>query len=186
MTWNLLYAGVVLFVIAQRLAELVVSNRNVHRLRLRGGVEFGADHYPWMVALHVAFLASCVAEPWLLDRPVRPRLAVAMLIALGVGMGLRAWTLATLGDRWTTRVMVVPGEVPVTSGPYRFLKHPNYIAVVIEIIAIPMIHTAWLTATVFTVLNAGMLYLRISTEERALIRFTAWDRIFDRPARNNP
>ena len=186
MSWQLLYAGVIAFVIVQRLSELVVSHRNVHRLRLRGGVEFGADHYPWMVALHVAFLTSCIAEPWFLDRPIRPWLATAMLALLAIGMALRTWTLTTLGDRWTTRIVVVPGEAPVTTGPFRILAHPNYLAVVIEIIAIPMIHTAWLTAAVFTVLNAGMLYLRISTEERALTRFTTWDRDFNREVRTRP
>jgi methyltransferase len=183
MNWQLLYAAVVVFVIAQRLSELAVSRRNVRRMRTRGGVELGADHYPWMVLLHVLFLASCVAEPWLLDRPIRPRLATAMLVLLAVGMGLRMWTLLTLGDRWTTRVVVVPGEAPVATGPFRFVAHPNYLAVVIEIVAIPMIHTAWLTATVFTVLNAGMLRLRISIEERALTRFTSWDRDLAQPMR---
>lgn len=176
MSWEVVYAAVVGLVIVQRLAELAVSSRNVRRLQARGGIEFGAGHYPWMVALHVAFLASCVAEPWLLDRPIHPRLAISMLIVLAVGMAVRAWTLATLGDRWTTRVIVVPGEVPVTGGPFRFLRHPNYLAVVLEIAAIPLIHTAWLTATVFSALNAVMLRIRIPTEERALSRLTTWDR----------
>jgi methyltransferase len=175
MTWDVLYAAVIGLVIVQRLAELRFSAGNVRGLKARGGIESGADHYPWMVLLHTLFLASCIAEPWLLDRPAFPVLAVSMLVALAFAMGLRAWTLATLGDRWTTRVMVVPGEAPVTAGPYRFLDHPNYLAVVVEIVAIPMIHTAWLTAAVFTVLNAVMLRLRISVEERALTRFTKRD-----------
>jgi len=175
---EVLYTVVIALVILQRLAELVISRRNVERLRDRGGVEYGAAHYPWMVALHAAFLASCIAEPWFLDRPMRPILAASMLVVLAIGMGLRAWTLATLGDRWTTRVMVVPGEEPVTSGPYRFLRHPNYLAVVLEIIAIPMIHTAWMTAAVFSALNAVMLHVRISVEERALRRHTEWQREF--------
>ena len=183
---EVLYTVVIGLVILQRLAELVISRRNVRRLRERGGVEYGAAHYRWMVALHAAFLASCIAEPWFLDRPMRPALAASMLVVLATGMGVRAWTLATLGDRWTTRVMVVPGEEPVTSGPYRFMKHPNYLAVVLEIIAIPMIHTAWLTAAVFTVLNGGMLVVRISTEERALTRFTTWDRDFDHTVEPRP
>ena len=182
MSSEVLYTVVIGLVVLQRLAELAVSRRNVRRLRARGGIEVGAAHYPWMVALHVAFLASCIAEPWLLDRPVRPFLSTGMLIVLAVGMGLRVWTLATLGDRWTTRVMVVPGEVPVTTGPYRFLKHPNYLAVVLEIFAIPMVHTAWLTATVFSILNAVMLRIRISAEELALNRFTQWSPRVGRPA----
>jgi methyltransferase len=177
---EILYTVVIVLVMLQRLAELVISRRNVRRLRARGGVEYGAAHYPWMVALHAAFLASCIAEPWFLDRPMRPLLAGSMLVALSIGMGLRAWTLATLGDRWTTRVMVVPGEEPVTAGPYRIMKHPNYVAVALEIVAIPMIHTAWLTAAVFSALNAVMLRIRISVEERALSRHTRWDREFER------
>jgi methyltransferase len=177
---EILYTVVIVLVMLQRLAELVVSRRNVRRLRARGGVEYGAAHYPWMVALHAAFLASCIAEPWFLDRPMRPLLAASMLVVLAIGMGLRAWTLATLGDRWTTRVMVVPGEEPVTAGPYRIMKHPNYVAVALEIVAIPMIHTAWLTAAVFSALNAVMLRIRISVEERALSRHTRWDREFER------
>ncbi len=180
MTSEFVFTAVIVLVIAQRLVELVISRRNVGRLRERGGVEFGAGHYPWMVVLHVAFLASCVAEPWFLDRPVRPLVAIPMLVVASVGMALRGWTLATLGDRWTTRVVVVPGELPVTSGPYRLLRHPNYLAVALEIFAIPMIHTAWLTATVFSVLNAVLLRVRIQVEERALSRHTTWDRDFER------
>jgi methyltransferase len=186
MSWELLYAVVIVLVIVQRLTELVVSARNVGRLRARGGVEFGADLYPWMVALHVGFLSSCIAEPWFLGRPIRPPLAAAMLVVFGVGMGLRVWTLATLGDRWTTRVIVVPGEVPVTTGPYRFLKHPNYLAVGLEIFAIPMIHTAWLTAFAFSMVNAAVLRIRIRDEERALTSLTMWGRAFGQSVRGQP
>jgi methyltransferase len=127
-----------------------------------------------MVALHAGFLLSSVAEVWLLDRPFRPVLAAAMVLLLAVGMAVRFWSLQTLGDRWMTRVMVVPGESVVVSGPYRFMRHPNYLAVVVEIAAIPLIHGAWITAVVFSVLDGVMLAIRISVEERALRRHTGW------------
>jgi methyltransferase len=154
----------------QRVWELGASTRNLRELEARGAIEVGTGHYPWMVALHTAFLFSCVAEVWLLDRPWRPGLSVFAGIVLGAAMALRWWTLATLGERWTTRVLVVPGEEMVSSGPYRWLRHPNYLAVVLEIAAIPMIHCAWLTALVFTIANLVLLRERIRVEEEALSR----------------
>ena len=166
----MLYTGVIGLVVAQRLVELQVSRRHERQLRSRGAVEHGAGHWPWMVALHTAFLVSCVAEPWLLERPVAPWLSVAAAAAVALGLGLRVWSLASLGERWTARVLVLPGAPLVATGPYRFLRHPNYLAVVLEIAAIPLVHGAWLTAAVFTVLNAAMLTVRIRTEEAALAR----------------
>lgn len=164
----MLYTGVIGLVVAQRLVELRVSRRHERRLKARGAVEHGAGHWPWMVALHAAFLVSCVAEPWLLERPVAPWLSVAAAAVVALGLGLRVWSLATLGERWTARVLVLPGAPLVATGPYRFLRHPNYLAVVLEIAAIPLVHGAWLTAVAFTVLNAVMLKVRIRTEEAAL------------------
>ncbi len=157
----------------QRAWELGVSTRNLRALEARGAIEVGAGHYPWMVALHSAFLVSCVAEVWLLDRPWRPVVAGLAVIILGAALALRWWTLSTLGDRWTTRVLVVPGEEMVSSGPYRWLRHPNYLVVVMEIAAIPMVHCAWLTALGFTVANLVLLRERIRTEEGALSRLAA-------------
>jgi len=154
----------------QRLWELEISKRNLRTLRLRGGAEAGAGHYPWMVALHTAFLISCVSEVWLLDRPWRPLVGLVSMIVLITALGLRWWALRTLGDRWTTRIVVVPGEHLVTSGPYRWLRHPNYIAVVLEIAAVPMIHCAWITAVVFSLANFVLLRVRIGAEEAALDR----------------
>ena len=155
----------------QRLWELEISKRNLRRLRARGGKEVGAGHYPWMVALHTAFLFSCLAEVWLLDRPWRPLVALVSMLVLIVAIGLRWWALNALGERWTTRVVVVPGEALVRSGPYRWLHHPNYLAVVLEIAAIPMLHCAWSTAIAFSAANLVLLVVRVTTEERALDRF---------------
>ena len=164
---RLLYTGLVVLVALQRLAELAVSRRNEARLRARGAVEAGGGHYPVMVALHTAFLVACLAEVWLLEPPFVPLLAAAALAVLLAASGLRAWTLATLGGRWTTRVLVLPEEEPVAAGPYRYLRHPNYLAVALEVAALPLVHTAWATALAFSVANALLLRVRIRTEERA-------------------
>jgi methyltransferase len=123
-----------------------------------------------MVALHTTFLVSCAAEVWLLDRPWRPLVGLVSMLVLVAALGLRWWALRALGDRWTTRVVVVPGETLVTSGPYRWLRHPNYVAVVLEIAAIPMLHCAWITAVTFSVANLVLLRFRVAAEERALDR----------------
>jgi methyltransferase len=151
-----------------RLVELQVSRRNVAAMNSRGGVEVGIRHYPWMVLMHASFLVSCPLEVWLLDRPWVAALGVPMLGLVAAGMGLRYWTVRTLGVRWTTRVIVLPGEPLVRTGPYRLLRHPNYLGVVLELFALPMVHTAWIAAVVFSVLNAMLLRARIRVEDAAL------------------
>jgi methyltransferase len=163
-----MYTLLVLVVAGIRLVELRVANANAAASLARGGVESGRGHYPAMVALHTAFLVGCVAEVWLLDRPFLPWLGWPMLALLVGAHALRWWCIRTLGSQWTTRVIVVPGASLVASGPYRYLRHPNYVAVVLEGIALPLVHTAWLTALTFTVLNAVLLTGRIRVEEQAL------------------
>lgn len=167
MSW---YVLLIAAVAVERLAELVVSQRNLAWSRARGGVEFGAGHYPAMVVLHTGLLAGCVVEVFALHRPFVGWLGWPMLAVVIAAQGLRWWCIATLGRQWNTRVVVVPGAQRVTGGPYRFISHPNYVAVVAEGIALPLVHGAWLTATVFTVLNAALLSTRISTENAALAR----------------
>ncbi len=163
-----LFTGLIVLVALQRLAELVISKRNTARLLSRGAREAGASHYPWMVALHSGFLLAAPLEVWLLSRPFVPALAaVALALSLSAGL-LRLWVIRTLAGRWTTRVIVLPGAEPVTSGPYRFLRHPNYLAVVTEIATLPLVHTAWLTALLASLGNALVLRQRIRVEERAL------------------
>ncbi|MEM7050280.1 MAG: isoprenylcysteine carboxylmethyltransferase family protein [Acidobacteriota bacterium] len=159
---------VVLAVALERLFELRLSRRHESALRARGGFEVGQSHYPWMVALHSSFLAAGPLEVWLLDRPFRPTLALVAGLAVAAAMGLRYWTVRTLGERWTTRVLVVPGEPLVAGGPFRYLRHPNYLAVVIEIAALPLIHGAWLTALGWSLANLFLLRTRIRVEEQAL------------------
>ena len=152
----------------ERVAELVVARRNAQWAFARGGREVGFGHYPVMVVLHTGLLAGALAEAWLTDRPFVPALGWTMLVLAVASQALRWWCIATLGTRWNTRVVVVPGLPLVTAGPYRWLRHPNYVAVVVEGVALPLVHTAWLTALVFTLANAGLLTVRIRTENRAL------------------
>ncbi|MCA3749150.1 MAG: hypothetical protein IN808_08445 [Rubrobacter sp.] len=150
----------------QRLLELALSRRNERRLRARGAVERGRGHYPAIVAVHVLWLAGTLVEGLL--RPGLPPWWPAALAAFLLAQPLRYWAILSLGERWSTRVLVIPGERLVRRGPYRYLRHPNYLAVVIEIFAFPMIFGAWVVAVVFSVLNALVLYVRIREEERAL------------------
>jgi methyltransferase len=152
----------------ERLAELVVSKRHATWALSHGGVEFGQRHYVAMVVLHTALLVGAVAEVWRLDRPFVPVLGWTMLVLVAASQGLRWWCIRTLGRQWNTRVIVVPGLPLVTRGPYRVLRHPNYVAVVVEGLALPLVHTAWVTAALFTVLNAALLTVRIRVEDDAL------------------
>jgi len=154
---------------AERIVELVISARNARRALARGGREHGARHFPWMVALHSALLLACLAEAIAAGRPFIPVLGWSMLGLVVASQALRYWCIAVLGEQWNTRVIVVPGRGLVSRGPYRWLRHPNYLAVAVEGFALPLVHTAWITAIAFTVLNAVLLLaFRIPVEERAL------------------
>ena len=163
-------AGLALFLVlhaAQRARELALSARHQRALRLRGAVEHGASHFPALVALHVLFPILLTVE--VLALGARPPAAwPAWLALLIAAQALRFWAKAALGERWTTRIWVVPGEALVTGGPYRFLRHPNYLAVVLELLAAPMMFGAWRTAIVIGVLNGFALRVRVRAEERAL------------------
>jgi methyltransferase len=152
----------------ERLAELAVSRRNAAWSFAHGGLETGRGHYPAMVVLHVGFLVAMLVEAWLRRPEVAPALAWTMLVVIAASQGLRWWCIATVGSRWNTRVIVVPGLPLVRSGPYRFLSHPNYVAVVVEGMALPMVHGCWITAVGFTVVNAGVLSVRLRAEGAAL------------------
>ncbi|CAL9338672.1 isoprenylcysteine carboxyl methyltransferase family protein [Streptomyces werraensis] len=167
MTW---YTLLVLAVAVERLAELVVARRNAVWTRARDGVEHGRGHYPVMVVLHTGLLAGCLLEPLLADRPFLPALGWPALTLTLLAQALRWWCITTLGPYWNTRVIVVPGARLVGAGPYRFLRHPNYVAVVVEGAALPLVHSAWITATVFTLADAVLLTVRIRCENAALTR----------------
>jgi methyltransferase len=161
------YTLLVALVACARLCELRYSRRNELRLRAQGAVESGAAHYPALVALHASWLFAAPIEVWALSRPFVPPLAAVMGLLLSVAFSLRYWVITTLGERWTTRVLVLPGKPPITGGPFRFLRHPNYLAVVVEVPALALVHTAWITALAFGVLNVVILAVRIRVEDRA-------------------
>jgi methyltransferase len=152
----------------ERVAELVVSARHATGLLRRGGVEYGFGHFPVMVALHAGLIAGCVLEPLLGHRPFIPALGWPMLVVTVGANGLRWWCIATLGERWTARVIVLPGAPLVRSGPYRWFAHPNYVAVIVEGAALPLAGSAWITAATFTAANAVLLTVRIRCETGAL------------------
>ena len=166
MSW---YDWLIVVVAFERLAELIVSQRHVTWALAHGGIETGKRHYPPMVALHSGLLIACVVEVHVADRPFLPALGWTALALVVAANALRWWCIGTLGHQWSTRVIVVPGVALVRRGPYRWLSHPNYVAVAVEGAALPLVHTAWVTAVAFTVLNAVLLLgFRIPTEERAL------------------
>ncbi|WP_426595888.1 isoprenylcysteine carboxyl methyltransferase family protein [Cellulomonas sp. McL0617] len=153
----------------ERLAELVVAKRHATWAFAHGGVETGQRHYPPMVALHTGLLVACLVEVQVADRPFLPALGWTAFALVLASQGLRWWCIATLGNLWNTRIIVVTGVALVRRGPYRLLRHPNYVAVAVEGAALPLVHTAWVTALAFTVLNAILLLgFRIPAEERAL------------------
>ena len=168
----------VILVGCERMAELVVARRNRRWALSQGGVEYGARHYPVLVALHTGLLGGSLLEVWL-RRPQQSAspawviltwgiLAWAMLALMLMAQALRWWCIATLGTQWNTRIIVVPGHPRVRRGPYRWLRHPNYLAVVVEGVALPLVGSAWITAIAFTIANLAVLAVRIPAEERAL------------------
>ena len=163
-----MYYLLILAVGIERLVELLVAKRNARWALAHGGKEFGHNHYPVMVVLHTALLLGCVIEVWALHRPFLPWIGWPMLVVVAVSQILRWWCVTTLGRRWNTRVIVLPESQLVQSGPYRWIHHPNYVAVVAEGVALPLVHGAWLTAIGFTLANALLLTVRIKVENSAL------------------
>ncbi len=159
---NALYA-IIGFIVVERLAELAFAARNARRMLARGAIESGARHYPLFILLHAAWLVALV-----LTVPVDTAINLPLLAAFAALQGVRLWVITSLGECWTTRVIVPPGEPPVTKGPYRYMKHPNYAVVVAEIAVVPLMFGAWVAAALFSVLNLALLRHRIRVEEAAL------------------
>lgn len=164
----ILLAFVLTIVIAQRLSELVLANRNYRWAMQNGGKEFGADHYWLFVVLHSLWLV-CMTLEWLIRQPSVPNWWPICLILIVAAQVLRYWAITTLGRCWNTRIVVFDQMPMVRSGPYRYLRHPNYVAVAIEIAVIPALVGAWYTALLFSMANGALLLLiRIPVEERAI------------------
>ncbi|MFV2118671.1 isoprenylcysteine carboxyl methyltransferase family protein [Streptomyces sp. Act-28] len=170
MNSQVLFTVLVVAVGLERIAELVVSRRNTAWSLARGGVESGRRHYPLMLVLHTGLLSGALVEVWVRRPDAVPVLAWSMLALAAAAQALRWWCVTTLGRQWNTRVIVVPGAPRVTGGPYRRLPHPNYVAVAVEGLALPLVHAAWITAVVFTVLNGILLAVRVRVEDAALAR----------------
>jgi methyltransferase len=160
---NPIALGAVVLVAVERLAELWHARRNTRALLAAGGVEMGRSHYPFMVALHGGWLLAI-----LMTVPPDAHVSWALLIVFAALQGLRLWVLASLGRFWTTRVITLPDAPLVRRGPYRFLRHPNYLVVAAEIAVLPLAFGAWPVAAVFSGLNAILMTIRISTEDQAL------------------
>lgn len=156
------------FIALERLFELQLSNRNARRAFEHGGIEVGRDHYRVMVVMHIAFLAACAMESLFTAHAVPWMVSMLAFMGVVVAQILRSLAVMTLGERWNTRIIVVPGAAPITRGLYRWMRHPNYVAVVVEILALPLIRGAWITAIVFSIADAFLLTVRIPSEERAL------------------
>ena len=160
-TLTLLFLG---FIIIQRLSELVVAKRNTARLLAKGAYEVGANHYPVMVAMHSAWIMCLLVFGY------DERVAFGWLVVFAVLQVFRVWILATLGSRWTTRIIILE-EPLVVHGPFKYFSHPNYMLVVAEIIVAPMVLGLGWVAVIFSVLNAAMLWVRIGVEHKALAPF---------------
>ena len=169
-TW---FTGVLTFVIIQRLVELEIARRNTLYAKSLGGYEIGKEHYSLIVILHVAFLGSLILETLVRDhiqiKPVPIFLAIFFLAQI-----LRIWVIASLGRMWNTRILIIPNSKPVTGGPYRYLKHPNYLVVILEIATLPLSFGALGTAIVFSGLNLALLRIRIKVEEEGLKQIPAF------------
>lgn len=148
----------------QRVAELYIARRNTKKLLERGGVELGSNQYPFIVALHALWLAGL----WYLVLYFNPAVSLPWIFAYLVLEAARGWIIAALGSRWTTRIIVVPGEQLVDAGPYKYFRHPNYMVVAGEIFILPMAFGFWWFALIFTLLNGVMLWWRIRAEDEAL------------------
>lgn len=182
MVTQLVFIGIVIVLAVQRLLELRLSRRNEARILAQGGREHTPEHFGVMKALHTSWFLAMIAEVVWLDRPFIPLLSACALIVVVVGQSLRYTAIRTLGWRWTVRIMTLPDAPPISRGIYRYVRHPNYVGVILEIAAVPLLHTAYLTAIFFTLANASLLIVRIRAEERALREHKGCDQVFkDRP-----
>jgi methyltransferase len=172
-----LFLILITVVCMQRLVELVIAKRNERWMRSQGAYEAGAGHYPLIVALHIGFFISLIAEVILLERSISPWWPIWLSLFLVAQAG-RVWSLHSLGRFWNTKIIILPGAKVVKRGPYRWIRHPNYFIVATEILVLPLLFQAYYTAIIFSLLNLIVLLIRIPAEEKALIEATDYSRIF--------
>lgn len=167
----------------QRLTELIIAKRNERYLKQKGAIEFGQDHYPFIVMTHCLFFIAFIVEVTTLNKDLSTNWLFLLLLFLITQAG-RLWALYSLGIFWNTKILVLPNADIVKKGPYRFVKHPNYLIVTIEFLIIPLFFQAYITAVLFSFLNAVILAIRIPAEEKALKQLTAYEEAF-RPTSEN-
>jgi methyltransferase len=175
MTTSQIFVAFVVLVALERLAELRLSRRNESQLRKLGAREHASGHFIFMQLLHTLWLVSIILEVTLLRPPFQPWVSALAALGFGLGQGLRYAAIRALGVRWTVRILTLSGAAPVTGGIYRYLRHPNYLGVILEIATLPLMHSAWRTAVVFTLANAILLAVRIRKEELALSENGGYD-----------
>jgi methyltransferase len=173
---NIPLLSFLVIIIVQRLLELRLAKKNREVALSRGAKEYGSRHYPLFIVLHTSWIISWVIEGWRMcealpfwETPQQAILSLVSLVIFLIAQGLRYWAISSLGEAWNTRILVVPGGKRVTTGPYKFFKHPNYLAVVLELAAVPLIFGAWKTALIASLANACLLlFIRIPAENRAV------------------
>jgi methyltransferase len=182
LTTKVIFLGIITSILLQRVLEMRLSQGNEARIIAQGGREHAPEHFWVMKLLHASWIFAMGIEVFWLDRPFIPGLAVVGFIGLLVGQSLRYAAILTLGNRWTVRVMTLPNAPAVNQGIYRYVRHPNYLGVILEIAAVPLIHTAYITSIFFTLANALLLLTRIRSEERALSEENNYSQVFaERP-----
>ena len=172
MNWFLLFWS---FLIIQRLAEVRIAKSNEKKLLSKGAVEAGSDHYKWMVSMHVAFFVVFFLEVYVFNAQPPSWWIVPFLLFL-MAQVIRVWAISSLGEFWNTKIILLPGANVVAKGPYRFMRHPNYTIVSLELLVMPLIFGAYFTAILFTILNIFMLRVRIPAEEKALMELTDYEK----------
>ncbi len=172
-----LFICVVGFIIFQRILELLVARNNEKWIKSKGGYEVGANHYPYMVAIHIGFFISLIIEFMVFKQAVSRFWLLLFVVFISLQI-MRVWVIASLGRFWNTKILVLPGAHVVKKGPFHFIRHPNYVVVTSEIIIIPLMFEAYFTAIVFTLLNIIILSVRIPKEEAALREVTDYKEVF--------
>jgi methyltransferase len=178
MVTQFLFIALLFFLALQRLAELRLSKHNESIILAKGGREHAQEHFPFMQVLHISWFFAAISEVIFLERFFIPWLATVAVLLLVAGQLLRYAAIRTLGPRWSVRIMTQPGSPPVNTGIYRYIRHPNYLGVILEILAVPLLHTAYLTALFFSIANALLLMKRIRAEEAALAQEDQYEKVF--------
>lgn len=180
-----MFTWLIVIIILQRLIELFIARKNEAWMKSQGGIEVGQSHYRYMVILHICFFISLLLEVFLFNRISSSAWSILLIGFILTQIG-RVWVILSLGRYWNTKIIVLPQANVVKKGPYRFLKHPNYVIVSLELIIIPLMFQAYFTAVLFTLLNTLILSIRIPAEEKALLELTEYGEVFSKQKRFLP